>query len=229
MRALSPYLLMIGAVACRGKNERHVEPASEPQAPALATPSDTKPTNSAPVPATAASSVAVDTASTAASTERPASNGSGSSKAVPRANAVTTEPSAPSTPPLPAPKTEEIRPKRGSAATGPSYEVWLETTGGYTQGAGATVLAVVNAKPPYKCNVQYPYKLVLDAPPASISYPSPTVRGMRVDGKHASMPIPFVATGAGSHTVGGTLSFSTCSEDKCLVDKAHVSVVVQVQ
>jgi hypothetical protein len=107
--------------------------------------------------------------------------------------------------------------------------VWLETTGGYTPGASSTVVAVVNAKPPYKCNVQYPYKFVLDAPPPGVSYPSSTVRGMRVDGKHASMPIAFVAADAGSHSVGGTLSFSTCTEDKCLVDKAHLSVVVEVR
>jgi hypothetical protein len=52
---------------------------------------------------------------------------------------------------------------------------------------------------------------------------------MRVDGKRATMPIPFVGTSAGSHAVGGTLSFSTCTEDKCLVDRAHLTVVVEVR
>lgn len=113
--------------------------------------------------------------------------------------------------------------------TGPSYETWLETTGVYASGANASVIAVVNAKPPYKCNAQYPYKFVLDPPASGLTYPSSTVRGMKVDGKRATMPIAFVASSAGSHTVGGTLSFSTCTEDKCLVDKAHLTVVVQVR
>jgi len=113
--------------------------------------------------------------------------------------------------------------------SGASYETWLETTGGYSSGANASVIAVVDAKPPYKCNAKYPYKFVLDPPGSGVSYPSSTVRGMRVDGKHATMPIPFVATTAGSHTVGGTLSFSTCTEDKCLVDKARLSVVVEIR
>jgi hypothetical protein len=136
---------------------------------------------------------------------------------------------SPSVPAAPATKPAEVPPGRGHAAAGTSYEVWLETTGGYAPGASASVIAVVNAKSPYKCNTQYPYKFVLDAPPSGVSYPSTTVRGMRVEGKRASMPIPFVPTSAGSHTIGGTLSFSTCTEDKCLVDKAHLSVVVDVR
>jgi hypothetical protein len=52
---------------------------------------------------------------------------------------------------------------------------------------------------------------------------------MRVDGKRASMPIPFSAASAGSFTIAGTLSFSTCTEDKCLIDKAHLAVMVDVR
>ena len=122
-----------------------------------------------------------------------------------------------------------VRPNRGASASGPSYEAWLETTGGYTAGGSGSVTAVLNAKAPYKCNTQYPYKFTLDAPPAGITYPSSVVKGMRVDGKHASMSIPLAATAAGSHPIGGTLSFSTCTEDKCLVDKVHLVVAVDVR
>jgi hypothetical protein len=117
-------------------------------------------------------------------------------------------------------------PRRSAAAAGASYEAWLETTGDYAVGTPGSLLVGLSAKAPYKCNTQYPYKFVLDAPSTGVTYPSSTVRGMHVDGKHASMPIPFSLTSSGSHVVSGTLSFSTCTEDKCLVDKVHLAVTV---
>lgn len=47
---------------------------------------------------------------------------------------------------------------------------------------------------------------------------------------HCSMTakIPFVAAAAGSEKVAGTLSFSVCNEDRCLIEKVPVEVPVQV-
>ncbi|HVU00839.1 MAG TPA: hypothetical protein VHE30_03775 [Polyangiaceae bacterium] len=118
--------------------------------------------------------------------------------------------------------------RRGPTASGESYEVWMETTGGYTAGAPGAAMVSLSAKPPFKCNAQYPYKLALDTAPAGLSYPSAVVRGMQVDGKHATLLVPFTASRAGTYSVAGTLSFSTCTADRCLVDKARVSVQVDV-
>jgi hypothetical protein len=119
--------------------------------------------------------------------------------------------------------------RRGPAASTESYEAWLETTGEYSVGAPASVVVELTAKPPFKCNTQYPYKLTLDAPPSGVTYPSNVVRGMQVDGKHASMVVPFTPGRAGTFSVGGTLSFSICTADRCLVDKARISVPVDVR
>lgn len=207
MRTVRHYLLILVAVACRGRDQGNAVPVSEPPPATTVTSAsiDPKPSNSAPEPVAAAMS-AVE--------RRPSSPPS---------------PPSPSKPPPPAAKAAAVPPRRGASASGPSFETWLETTGVYAPGANASVTAVVDAKPPYKCNTKYPYKLVLDPPGSGVSYPNSAVRGMRVDGKRATMPIPFVATSAGSHTVGGTLSFSTCTEDKCLVDKAHITVVVEIR
>jgi hypothetical protein len=114
-------------------------------------------------------------------------------------------------------------------ASGESYEASLETSGDYAVGAPSAVLLSLSAKPPFKCNAQYPYKFIPDAPPSGVSYPSPVARGMQVDGKHASMSVPFTASHAGSYLVGGVLSFSTCTAERCLVDKARLSVLVDVR
>jgi hypothetical protein len=157
----------------------------------------------------------------AASTEPPGSVSAGSAAIELSASAAAPgSPTASVAPPV-------IR-RRGPVASSDSYETWLETTGAYSPGTAASVVVVLSAKAPFKCNTQYPYKLALDATPG-LTYPSPTARGMQVDGKHASMVVPFTPARPGTFTIGGTLSFSTCTADRCLVDKARISVPVDVK
>jgi hypothetical protein len=118
--------------------------------------------------------------------------------------------------------------RRGPVASGPSYEAWLETTGAYDVGAPASVVVMLTAKAPYKCNTQYPYKLTLDAASA-VTYPSAVAHGMQVEGKHGSMVVPFTPAHPGSALIGGLLSFSTCTPEQCLVEKARVSVAIDVK
>jgi hypothetical protein len=118
--------------------------------------------------------------------------------------------------------------RRGPVASGESYDTWLETTGAYESGVAASVVVMLSAKAPFKCNTQYPYKLSLDAA-SGVTYPSTIARGMQVDGKHASMVVPFTPTHPGSSLVGGILSFSTCTLEQCLVEKARVSVAIDVR
>lgn len=233
MRARA-VVLVLTTIACRSEDRRDPAPSADPVA-SVAQPVVSAAAAPLEHPAT---EIPVATVAASASAELVPPNPA----IVPRAKdstraavaaAVATAPSVSAAPSLSSatapPKAPPIAPRRGAVASGPSYEVWLETTGGYSVGATGSVIANVTAKPPYKCNTQYPYKLALDAPPAGVTYASAVVRGMRVDGKHASMPVQFSAASAGSYTIAGTLSFSTCTEDKCLVDKAHVGVTVEVR
>jgi len=95
-------------------------------------------------------------------------------------------------------------------------------------GESASASVVLSAKAPYHCNAKYPYKMALDGPSGGVSYPTNPVRGMSVSEKTASMAVPFSVSQKGKATVSGTLSFSVCTEDKCVIEKRPLSVTVDV-
>jgi hypothetical protein len=83
--------------------------------------------------------------------------------------------------------------------------------------------------PPFKCNEKYPYKLVLDPPGPGLAYPSLVVRGATIAKPRTTMDIPFSPVRQGKHKVSGVLSFSVCTDDRCLVERRPLSVVVDVR
>jgi hypothetical protein len=117
---------------------------------------------------------------------------------------------------------------RGEVKSQAHYAVWLEGAGRYPVGRPATLQAVLVAKSPFKCNDKYPYKLVLDAPPAGVTFPSGTVRSMSVTKSRGTMSVPFAPTTPGTKTISGTLSFSVCTDEKCLIEKQHLAISVAV-
>jgi len=88
--------------------------------------------------------------------------------------------------------------------------------------------AVLVAKPPYHCNPEYPHKFKLNAAPPGLSYPEETVRGMKVTPGRSVLAIPVNAQSAGKPTITGTLSFSVCTEERCMVEKRDLSLVLDV-
>jgi hypothetical protein len=113
-------------------------------------------------------------------------------------------------------------------ANGP-FSTWLEGTGPYRPGVVGTVRAVLTAQPPYKCNAEYPYKFTLDAPPSELSYPKLTVSGGNIDPKRSVLTIQVEPQASGPATVSGTLRFSVCTEDRCLVEKQRLTVQLDVE
>ncbi len=123
----------------------------------------------------------------------------------------------------------EPEPKKGADASAVSFTAWLQSSGGYEAGKQGSVTAVLVAKDPYKCNDKYPYKFKLDAPSAGVSYPQDVVRGMQVTPKRSTLTIPFVPSQAGPATVAGTLFFSVCTDERCLIEQTKLSVTVDVK
>lgn len=129
----------------------------------------------------------------------------------------------------PAASTPEPEAKKGSDVSGASFSAWLQTAGAYEVGKPGTVMAVLTARDPYKCNDKYPYKFKLDPPAAGVSYPQETVRGMQIAPKRSTMSIPFVPSQAGTATISGTLYFSVCTDERCLIEQSKLSVSVDVK
>ena len=120
------------------------------------------------------------------------------------------------------------KPVLGAAQNNDAYGTWLQSSGRYVAGKPARVQAVVVAKGDFKCNEKYPFKFKLDAPPAGVSYPETTVRGISYGKKRSTLTIAFTAAKAGKTTISGTFYVSVCDPSKCKIGKEKLSVTVDV-
>jgi hypothetical protein len=118
---------------------------------------------------------------------------------------------------------------QGTVVQGEAFSTWLQAVSPVTAGSPATVEAVLVAKAPYHCNADYPHKFKLGAAPAGLSYPEATVKGMQVSAERSVLRIPVVAQSAGTATVKGTLHFSVCNDERCLVEKRELSLALDVK
>ena len=211
------------ATACE-KSEPQPAPAPEPAAsavPSAASSAEAKlPDPVEPI----ASASAAPVASAAPTLEpNPKTAPAVAKSAATAASAASPASAAPSASAAP---TRVVKTVAGSSASTDNYSVSISAPSPVRAGETAAASVVLHAKSPFHCNPKYPYKLALDA--GSVSFPSNPVRGMNVSEKTATMSVPFTPSSAGRATVSGTLSFSVCTEDKCMIEKSKVAVSVDV-
>jgi hypothetical protein len=118
---------------------------------------------------------------------------------------------------------------RGPAASNDTYTTWLESVGSYTAGQAGQVRLVLEAKAPYHTNEEYPYKFTFGSPIGGVSYPTSVVKDMKIAEMTASMTLPIQAAAKGAATVQGTFNFSVCSKDKCLIEKANLTLPIEIK
>jgi hypothetical protein len=233
-------------VACQGERAPNVQ--SEPPREAVASPVAAAPSAAAPsaaapsatAPLTAAPSAGAvptpNTAGTAATPSAAPREGTGAvglAKYEPPAEGAavaggTPVPSATPTADGPA-KAAPGQPIQGAAITEEPFSIWLQAVSPIAAGSAATVEAVLVAKPPYHCNADYPHKFKLAAAPTGITYPETTVKGAKVTAEKSVLPIPVRAQSPGKAKVSGTLSFSVCNEERCLVEKRELALELEVK
>lgn len=110
----------------------------------------------------------------------------------------------------------------------PSYEVFLKPgAASYTVGQPGTVQAVLVAKNGFKCNDKYPHKFET-TPGDGVTFPSPTLRDVQLEGAKATIEVGLVPVRAGKVTVAGTYHFSVCSEAVCQIKKEPLTVDLEV-
>jgi hypothetical protein len=128
----------------------------------------------------------------------------------------------------PAAKGAEAKLTQGAVVSDEAYSIWLQAPSPVKAGEPVPVEVVLTAKPPYHCNAEYPHKFKLAAAPAGLSYSEETVRGMKVTPERSVMAIPVKADAPGKPTISGTLSFSVCTAERCMVEKRDVSLALEV-
>lgn len=197
------------------KEEAKQQPAAA-AVPAAATQPAAQPSAAAEAPAVEASAPSAPTALNA-----PASATGTSLTPKPQIG------SAPAAPSADAPSKAET--KKGAVVSEEPFSVWLEGSSPLPVGAASNVDVVLVAKAPYHTNAEYPHKFKLGAAPAGLSYPEAVVKGMQVNPERSVLRVPVQAQQAGPATVSGTLSFSVCTEERCLVEKRDLSLALDAK
>ncbi len=207
---------VVGMLAAGCEKEAPIEPAPEPVASAAAPqpePSPVADEKAEPVASAAPAPSAETAEAPKAAAEKPV--------------AADPKPSAPSVEAAPKAAERKVKTVRGSSASGDGFAVSIQAQSPVRSGEGSTATVVLSCKAPFKCNQKYPYKMALDAP-AGVSYASQTIRSANVGEKSTTLGVPFTAAGKGKATVGGTFSFSVCTDDKCLIEKRPLAVSIDV-
>jgi len=110
------------------------------------------------------------------------------------------------------------------------FDLHLEGSPSYEAGKDAVVSIVLEAKPPFKVNEEYPYKFKVKEAP-SLKYKSAVVGkdAAKHDKQRLTMPVSFVPESAGEHSVAGQFAFSVCTDENCLIEKRDLELVVSVK
>ena len=111
-----------------------------------------------------------------------------------------------------------------------AFSLRMQPVGDYRVGAPGKVEVVLDAKPPYKINEKYPFKLKLEET-AGLKFDTRTVAKdrVRVEGKRATMTVPLTPQSAGQAQVAGQFSFSVCNDERCLLERRDLRLVLKVK
>jgi hypothetical protein len=139
-------------------------------------------------------------------------------------------PATPETTPAAAPVAAAAAAEGASKVSEASFDLELRPKGAYTAGQQAEAEIVLDAKPPYKVNDEYPYKFKLKEA-SGVKFPAPVVGkdAAKLEKQKVTIPVSFTPEAAGKCTVAGQLAFSVCTDDKCLIEKRDLSLVVDVK
>lgn len=111
-----------------------------------------------------------------------------------------------------------------------AFDLELRAKGPYTAGQQAEAELVLDAKPPFHVNEEYPYKFKLKEA-SGVKFASAVVGkdAAKLEKQKVTMPVTFTPEAAGKCTVAGQLAFSVCTDDKCLIEKRDLALVVDVK
>ncbi len=110
------------------------------------------------------------------------------------------------------------------------FDLVLQPKGDYASGKAAEVDVVLSAKPPFHVNDKYPYKFKLkDAPGLTFANMVVTKDSVKFEPARATVPVAFTPTSLGKHTVSGQLSFSICTDDKCMIEKRDLALEIEAK
>jgi pyruvate/2-oxoglutarate dehydrogenase complex dihydrolipoamide acyltransferase (E2) component len=109
------------------------------------------------------------------------------------------------------------------------FDLVLQPKGDYASGKAGEADVVLSAKPPYHVNDKYPYKFKLkEAPGLTFVSMIVTKDAVKFEPARATVPVAFTPS-VGKHTLSGQLSFSVCTDDKCMIEKRDLALEIEAK
>ncbi|MBL9037240.1 MAG: hypothetical protein JNG84_01875 [Archangium sp.] len=150
--------------------------------------------------------------------------------------AACTQPPVVAPPVAPARAPEAVGAPRVEAET---YAVTLAPVGPYPPTSAGEVIVSIEARAGYHVNADYPVKFTT-AKDATVTFASPAIplrdvlhktpcEKQPTEACAASAKVPFTAGAAGDAVVAGTLAFSVCSAEQCLIEKVPLRLTLSVR
>lgn len=111
-----------------------------------------------------------------------------------------------------------------------NFDLTLSPKGAYAPGQAAEAEIVLVAKAPFHVNQNYPYKFKLkDAPGLKFANAVVGKDAVKLEPARATLPVAFTPESAGKHTLAGQMSFSVCTDDKCMIEKRELSLDIDAK
>jgi pyruvate/2-oxoglutarate dehydrogenase complex dihydrolipoamide acyltransferase (E2) component len=110
------------------------------------------------------------------------------------------------------------------------FDLVLQPKGTYTSGQAGEADIVLSAKAPFHVNQNYPYKFKLkEMPGLKFANLVVTKDAVKLEPARATVPVAFTPETAGKHTLAGQLSFSVCTDDKCMIEKRQLALDIDAK
>ena len=110
------------------------------------------------------------------------------------------------------------------------FDLVLQPKGAYASGQAGEAEIVLNAKPPFHVNDKYPYKFkIKEAPGLKFANLVVAKDSVKLEPARATVPVAFTPESAGKHTLAGQLSFSVCTDDKCMIEKRELALDIEAK
>ncbi|MBM4364191.1 MAG: hypothetical protein FJ104_16045 [Deltaproteobacteria bacterium] len=137
---------------------------------------------------------------------------------------------SPAAPVDPAPAAPPSAAPPGPRIEDAAFRIELRATAPLRQGVAGGAEIVIEPRGEYHSNAEYPYKFRPSRSPG-VAYASAQFSGAAVTVTPARTTLRVELTPAtkGPATLGGQLSFSVCSDARCLVEKRELALPVEVE
>lgn len=112
---------------------------------------------------------------------------------------------------------------RSAIQQGEGFRVYLQGASPLLVGETRRFTVVVEALAPFKSNDKYPYRFT-GLTGKGITLAQDKVTAARVTPERTALDVEVTGASASDATLEGVLSFSVCTEEKCLIERASLSV-----